>query len=61
VVSALTAEGASRASAVAVVGVLGDQAGGHPRLAEDHLDERVHRFHLTGEFGNKTSRRTHQQ
>ena len=37
------ADGASRATAGAVVGVLGDQAGGHPRLAEDHLDERVHR------------------
>jgi hypothetical protein len=54
-VSTLTADGAPRASAVAVVDVLGDQAGGHPRLAEDHLDERVHRFGPRGECGDKTS------
>ena len=35
--------GQSRASAVAVVGVLGDQARRHAGLAEDHLDERAHR------------------
>jgi hypothetical protein len=61
VVSALTADRASRTSAVAVVGVLGDQAGGHPRLADDHLDEGVHRSHLRDDFGDNTSWRTHQQ
>jgi hypothetical protein len=61
VVSALTADGASRASAVAVIGVLGDQAGGHPWLAENHLNEWGHRFHLAREIGDNTSWRTHQQ